>query len=322
MDIVGVGFIVGTVFCGLMLVATIVGSVLFQSGRPGGGVRRVGRALAITCGGLLLAVVLLGGLGLMQFRRQQGQLVHERMQRKLNEKRAKEERRLEESETRRTTGTHVVSTPNPVNSGLTRLPDDAPADALAPLPAQDDRTERTARPLWTESPLITQGDVILTVIAGQQFATIEEARQDVATEARKQVLADFEKTYHTSARELRDLSEAELRSLAVRQEFVETVERDFGNFFAPMHRVWWQVELSPAVRSELYPLWRGSEQQTRRRIVIFSFATATLGLALVSWLTRRKPVVQPPPQPAATNPVIIGVGAATLLAQRCRRWWK
>lgn len=297
------------VLCGLLIVATVVGSVLFLSGRPRSGVWRVGGSLALVCGGILTVIALSAGI-----------LVPVVQQSRENHRRDLLQRDL------RKVGEQLHNQQHNPDAGLKRLPDDVPADAVARLTGHDDRTVATStagqRPDWLNASLKQQGDVVHLVVSGQQFATIEEARHDVASEARKQLLADFEKTYGASARSLADLSNDDLRLLAVRKEFVETVERDFGNFFAPMHRVWWQVELSPQVRSELYPLWRGGEQQTRRRFVIFGFATATIGLALVSWLTRRKPVVQPPPQPAATNPVILGVGAATLLAQRCRRWWK
>lgn len=295
--------IVATVFLGLFTVATVVGSVLFFSGRRGSGVRRVGGSLAMTCG-CFLVLALTGfiflTLPLGRARMEFGNQSHH-----------------DGGPPRR------IIKANNVDVGLTQLPDAEPADALAQLPIEDDLTADSQRPKWTTAPVSTHGDLTHVVIAGQQFATIEEARQDAAAAARTQLLADFEKTYGHSTKLLSNrLSDESLRTLAVRKEFVETAERDFGNFVAPMHRVWWQVELSPAVRSELYPQWRAKEQEIRTLVVAGNLALVTIGLAFVSWFTRKRAAVQPPPQPAATNPVVLGVGAAMLLAQRCRRWWK
>jgi hypothetical protein len=49
----------------------------------------------------------------------------------------------------------------------------------------------------------------------------------------------------------------------VRNEYVETVSRDFGSFFAPMHRVWYRVELSPATREPALIRWRAALANTR-----------------------------------------------------------
>ena len=43
---------------------------------------------------------------------------------------------------------------------------------------------------------------------------------------------------------------------AVKERYDDVAEHDFGSFTHPMHRASWQVELSPAVRTEFMPAWR------------------------------------------------------------------
>jgi|GEM_PF-4684195 len=297
--------IVGLVFTALLLVATAVGSILFFANRPGTGVRRVGRAIGTVCGSLLLVLLILGiGAGSFATIRRARHpapphLKHaEKLPPYLRDKSVPPHLRQMEPEVA-----------------------EIPVDAL--LPPSDTPTNPGERPAWVDAGEVKQGDATYVVISSQQFATVDEARDNIKRAARTQLLADFEKTYGNSTKLLSGrLSDETLRTLAVRQEFVETVNRDFGSFTAPMHRFWWQIELSPAVRSELYPMWRSKEQEIRTMVVAGNLALATIGLVLVSWFTRRKTVIPDPVPARPVSAAVLGLGAAALLAERCKRWWK
>lgn len=63
----------------------------------------------------------------------------------------------------------------------------------------------------------------------------------------------------------------------VKEQYAEVIDRDFGAFFHPMYRVWWQVELSPEVRTEFLPAWKRG--LTANRIYNVGYAATLLALA-------------------------------------------
>lgn len=64
--------------------------------------------------------------------------------------------------------------------------------------------------------------------------------------------------------------------MAVKQKYHEVVEQDFGKFSSPMHQVWWQVEVSPIVRTELYPVWKAA--LVRNKVLTLGLILALLTL--------------------------------------------
>jgi len=155
-------------------------------------------------------------------------------------------------------------------------------DPQTPVPT-DDRTVIHAeadRPDWVSQPESKTGEVRLVVVASQQYSTVEEAESELARTAADLLLADLNQIYS------REMGVStwhptidDIRRHVVKQQYVETIERDFGNFFHPMHRVWWQLEFSPEVRYEFAPHWRHG--LTARRVHLVGGA-ATLLVALVS----------------------------------------
>ena len=323
------------VFCGLMFVAGVVGSILFFAGKPRSGVRRVGGSLAMVCGlmlGLLMVTGFVAGLLLTGVRQSQEQ--HVRVQKQAEMKRLGEELHRQSGGTERMESRpgQSVMIPENVDADMPRLPDDAvPASApvaashgdAEPVPATTAAARPVQRPDWTNTPQVVAGDVTHSVLSSKQYTTVDEAREEVAAAAVKLLVEDFERIYGVSAENLKNLPVETLRTMAVRQEFIETVDRDFGNFTAPMHRVWWQIELSPVVRTSLHPLWKSRVQEQRVLIVgggLLAVTVCLAGFSLFSQRRRRAPVPAPVPSQAAA--VVLGVGALTLLAQRCKRWWK
>jgi hypothetical protein len=312
------------VFLGLMFVGTIVGTILFLSGRRGSGLRRVGGSIGLVSGSALAVIVLFGSiLGIARV--QHSREVILRDQEVQNLRNLGERLHHQDAQPASPRPQPENAAPAPVNGTAS-----SPADASLVLTPHDDRSVSDAgeekRPEWTTRPQDRQGDVTQLVLASQQFATVEEARSSVAKIAKERLADDFQNVFRVSSQEIRTLLDETVKQLAVRQEFVETVQRDFGSFFAPMHRVWWQVELSPAVRTGLHPFWKSRAQEIRTIIVGAAIFDATLLFAGLSWFYRRRQrALASSPSPAPTvkpSAAVLGVGAATLLAQRCQRWWR
>jgi hypothetical protein len=323
--------IIVTVILGLLTIAAIVGTILFLAGREGSGVRRVGRALSLVCGTLVAFVVALGvtSMGVVYLAQQDRDVAYP----------------SEES-----TNSDVIVLPMPIQQPVYVKPPENERVALHPgrdgidvprqksalevkgvepgaaVTPQDDRTARgesaSERPEWTHQPQIHDGDAARLVLTSKQFATIEEAREEIAATAKEMLRQDFERIYRVTAPAIGDLPTNAVRDLAVRQEFVETIERDFGNFYAPMHRVWWQLEISPEVRNNLFPVWKTRTQEQRMLAVAGSLVAATIGLAGISFLFRRRTPSPPPAPPVKkSSAVVLGIGAAALAVKHCRNWW-
>ncbi|HUQ70429.1 MAG TPA: hypothetical protein VM165_12940, partial [Planctomycetaceae bacterium] len=299
--------VLGVVYGLLFFVATIVGTILFLAGQPRSGVRRVGRAISLTCG----SVCVLFFLALTWFGVRTSSTEHFEVRSgpmpPMPPSRTAELQPRPVPEQPTALPPQVIAQPRIIqretaaspDAGLTRLPEAGevapPVKILPPQNGQDDRTTTATttpkRPAWTNLSEIKQGDVTHVVLASQQYSTIEEARQELAKSAKTLLTRDFESVYRTSAEGLRNVSLDTLKVMAVRQEYVETVDRDFGSFYAPMHRVWWQLELSPEVRMNLRQIWKAQVQEFRTLTVGGTLLVVTASLAGLSLLTRRRPAV-------------------------------
>lgn len=266
--------ILALVFTGLLFAATTVGSVLFFAGPPGSSVSRVGRALAVVCGSLL--GVLLCAATFLGFAARGTMVVHGH-------------------DAPREIIAHPTAHSAPSQPLLAEAEEEqitpVSAESTSPAAGHEDRTISAAPPEWTLAGEVRHGDVRQIVLSSKQFSTLDEARNDIAATARNLLAKDFESVYHTPAETLRQLPLKTLTDVAVKQEHVETVERDFGSFFAPMHRVWWQVEVSPDVRTNLHPVWKAAVQEQRTITVAGTLAAATVAFAGLSLLTRRRRAV-------------------------------
>ncbi len=168
--------------------------------------------------------------------------------------------------------------------------------AITPVPT-DDRTRTTSadgltqRPAWVDQPSTVDGIGERIAIASQQYTTREEAEQELSSRATELLLRDLQKLYPgTSPQSAWHPADEDVKRHAVKQQYVEVVERDFGNFFSPMYRVWWQVELSPEVRTEFLPAWRQGLTANRIRrvgVVVSTFVLAASLLAIYHRLNVR-----------------------------------
>jgi hypothetical protein len=156
-------------------------------------------------------------------------------------------------------------TPQPVSAT------EAVAVAHAPesLPPTDDRSTTEAVPSanppdWIHSGTKTVGESTFVVISSKLYATEDEARYDADEQLRELLKKDLRQhTSSTIVRPHETVGLQESMKVAIRGTYVETSNRDLGSFFAPMHRVWYYVELSPTVREPALMRWRATLAETR-----------------------------------------------------------
>lgn len=150
-----------------------------------------------------------------------------------------------------------------------------PASVSAPV-AESDLTAN--RPKWTNSGDRLEGDIRQIVISSKLWSTEEEAKNELQAKASEIVREDFARRHQglINSTSLRFLNDERLIKVAVKERYLERTERDFGSFSSPMNRLWWLVEVSPIVRTELYPSWKSAVVQNRVLMVGTTLALITL----------------------------------------------
>ncbi|MEI8381689.1 MAG: hypothetical protein WCJ09_16290 [Planctomycetota bacterium] len=157
-------------------------------------------------------------------------------------------------------------------------------DSIEPIHAQ---TSDQPRPAWIDKPEIHDGLSEQHVISSQQFSTREEAEQELLKQANQILQDDLAKLFPgESAVSPWNPTLETLKQHAVKQQYAEVVDRDFGSFVHPMYRVWWQVELSPEVRVEFLPMWRKGITSARIRLVAVVTTSVALVISLMAFYYR------------------------------------
>lgn len=148
-----------------------------------------------------------------------------------------------------------------------------------------DATTPTSPPEWIKSGTQTMGESQYVVVSSKQFATEAEARADADRQVIELLREDLRKyTSQTWVRPDEIIGLQDSLKVAVRDQYLESVSRDFGSFFAPMHRVWYRVELSPATREPALIRWRAALANTRAVVAGGSFlALLCVPLAMVGY---------------------------------------
>ena len=146
-------------------------------------------------------------------------------------------------------------------------------------------------PGWVRDGNTSAGDVKRMVYSSQLWSTEAEARHELSALAAASVRADFEERHKGPLERVgrRFLTDERITNLAVKQQYVEHIEQDFGKFSAPMNRLWWQVEISPAVRTELYPAWKAAVTGNRAISVGAILALLTLAANSIALFFQLKP---------------------------------
>ncbi|HUQ69283.1 MAG TPA: hypothetical protein VM165_07170 [Planctomycetaceae bacterium] len=144
---------------------------------------------------------------------------------------------------------------------MSALPEPPTADRTTVEP-----TSPAGPPAWIKSVPQTNGEIQTLVISSKQYATQAEAENDASGQVMALLREDLRKYTSQTWVQPRDVIGtplSEVVGLAVREQYVETVNRDFGSFFAPMYRVWYRVELSPQVREPVLVRWRAALTESR-----------------------------------------------------------
>jgi hypothetical protein len=192
------------------------------------------------------------------------------------------------------------------------------ASRPAPIsePPTSDRTvvessSPTGPPAWITAGTKTNGETQTLVVSSKQYATEGEAKQDADRQVVALLTEDLRK--HTSQTWIRPseiIGLPEALPLAVRERYVEIVNRDFGSFFAPMYRVWYRVELSPRVRESGLIHWRGAVAESRMIMAGGGFlALLCVPLAVLAFGYGNRRTAG-----KARGPLAFGVSAVVLLA--------
>jgi len=147
------------------------------------------------------------------------------------------------------------------------------------------------RPAWIARGDTTVDEVRRIVLSSGLWNTEGEARRELQAKAVAMIRADFENRHHGpfSFAGQNFVNEERVAEIAVKERYLERVEQDFGKFSSPMNRLWWQIEISPVVRTEIYPAWKAGV--VHNRIVVVGTVLALLTLlanatSLFSTLTR------------------------------------
>ena len=99
------------------------------------------------------------------------------------------------------------------------------------------------RPAWVDQKRVIDGDCTRIVLTSQQYATKEEAEQELRVAAVKLVEQDLQRIQAGSFRPTTwQPAAADVIAHAVQQRYDEIADHDFGKFTHPMIRVSWQVE--------------------------------------------------------------------------------
>ena len=153
------------------------------------------------------------------------------------------------------------------------------------FPAEVNR-RNDSLPDWVK-PKPTENDasgVKLVVEQGRPATTPDEAEHSALQVAVVTVRQEFDRAHQGT--EEWSLPIDFVNSKAVRKRFTEQMEMtlpDGSDTIMPMYRMYVQVELSPAVIEEIYPLWR--EQVVRQRLVHYAAWVCGLTLTFVSLAT-------------------------------------
>lgn len=167
------------------------------------------------------------------------------------------------------------------------LPVSALEIANLDLPQADRSQTEDELPAWLTEGTISDGTSTTIIVSSQQFATIEEARDDALAHVNSRLASDLARfpPQRFSLRNNQPLNP----QAAIRDTYVQTIRRDFGTFFHPMYRVWHRVELSPQVRAAYLASRIEGSSFAHLLVTLTAFAAlliAPLGIVVTGLLTR------------------------------------
>jgi hypothetical protein len=143
---------------------------------------------------------------------------------------------------------------------------DETAPVTIPVVAQVDKPDPvetdTKLPDWAKATEHSIGDTQLVVVTGEIGATVDEAVAAGRIAVVERLRSDFSAVHPQSAGWE---PPASIAGDAIRRSFVEKVDRKTVSSGTPfsVYRAYEQVEISPAVRKKILPLWRNQIVEKR-----------------------------------------------------------
>jgi hypothetical protein len=164
-----------------------------------------------------------------------------------------------------------VLSPRVVLAKNESIPDADIASRIAAAPVEPS----TTIPDWVKQKEEISENTRLVAVSGEIGATVAEAEEAARTAAVETVRNDFVTAFPQAKGW--DAPARTVAATAIRRRFVEEVDRKTGSGTAfRVYRAYDQVELSPEVRKQIFPLWR--EEIVGRRILALGGLAALLTL--------------------------------------------
>jgi len=117
-----------------------------------------------------------------------------------------------------------------------------------------------SRPSWVDEGNNQTDDVQRIVLSSGLWSTETEAATELLPRAASIVRNDFAERHQGMFDRPghRFLNDERLAHIAVKRQYLERIEQDHGSMVLPMCRLWQQIEVSPIVRTEIYPAWKSA----------------------------------------------------------------
>lgn len=156
-----------------------------------------------------------------------------------------------------------------------------------------------ALPEWTRQAMRIDGRQKLIVVSSGRFASEQEAErhgyQQAAVIAAKEYSSLDPRGIGAVQPQHADL----IKDNAIKRQFPEVTQHDFGKFQAPMHQLWLEVAMTPELGERLAEPWRQAAVDARLRTLggwglwgTVAAALAAFGLRLDSaWNGKRRAVI-------------------------------
>lgn len=146
-----------------------------------------------------------------------------------------------------------------------------------PAPTVDRSKTDDSLPAWIQTPEVHSGSRQRLILASRLYTSVAEAERELLQEATTLVRDDLRQHVPLARHAtLANVSGDTLRTLVVTNQFQQTEKKDFGNFEAPMQRVWWEVQFDDQTRGNFVPAIRHEVARGRLLVGVWALALATL----------------------------------------------
>jgi hypothetical protein len=146
------------------------------------------------------------------------------------------------------------------------------------------------RPGWIDEGDTQIDDVKKIVLSSGLWSTEAEAIHELLPRTASIVRSDFAERHKNpfDRPAHRFLSDERLAQIAVKRHYLEPVTKQTGSMELPMCRLWQQIEISPTVRTEIYPVWKSAVLGNRVVIIGTLLSLMTLAASATSLFVKMK----------------------------------